>query len=324
MKKIFMLMSLCTSLMTYGQSNFEGLTLPPSNFWKGVAAVPTISGFQSGPAYFVNVYDTSFGGFWSGWGYSALNDTISTSYATNELGCIAGKGYNQSNIYGVAYVGSNEAANRIKLAPGSMPLGFYITNTTIAYRSMQNGDAFAKKFGGATGNDPDFFKLHLTGWYNGVPKPDTVEIYLADFRDSNNANDYILKEWTWVNTSLLGMCDSLTYTMSSSDTAFGFINTPTYFCIDNLSFFGNAVDQLEENNQLLAYPNPCSNQLHLANNEEQEMSIRIYNIHGQQFAPFILEKNQTFSLNTSNWSPGVYFIQSSTSKQQSTFKLIKQ
>lgn len=317
-------MSLFTSMMTYAQSNFEGLTLPSANYWKGVAAVPTLSGFQSGPAYFVNSYDTAFGSFWSGWGYSALNDTTSVSYATNELGCIAGKGFNQSDIYGVAYVGYDPQVNKIRLAPGSMPTGFYITNTTIAYRSMQNGDAFAKKFGGATGNDPDYFKLHLTGWFNGVPKPDTVEFYLADFRDSNNANDYIVKEWTWVNTSVLGMCDSLTYTLSSSDTAFGSINTPTYFCMDNLSFFGIRIDQTETNMQLLTYPNPCTQQLNLFNKEEQDMSIQIYQIQGLQTTSLNLEKNTAINLNTSNWVPGVYFIQCQVSGKQSTFKLIKQ
>jgi hypothetical protein len=28
---------------------------------------------------------------------------------------------------------------------------------------MLNGDSFAKKFGGASGNDPDFFKLTIIG-----------------------------------------------------------------------------------------------------------------------------------------------------------------
>jgi hypothetical protein len=37
--------------------------------------------------------------------------------------------------------------------------GVYVTNTTYAYNSMRDGDMFAKKFGGPTGNDPDWYKL---------------------------------------------------------------------------------------------------------------------------------------------------------------------
>jgi hypothetical protein len=36
--------------------------------------------------------------------------------------------------------------------------GAYFTNTTYAALSMLSGDSFAKKFGGASGDDPDWFK----------------------------------------------------------------------------------------------------------------------------------------------------------------------
>ena len=38
-----------------------------------------------------------------------------------------------------------------------------LTNTTYAYYTMLNGNRFAKKFGGASGADPDWFKLTITG-----------------------------------------------------------------------------------------------------------------------------------------------------------------
>lgn len=308
MKRLFFSFACLLTLHVQAQATFEGLTLPSSNYWKGISSVPTVSGFQSGPAYFVNKYDTAFGGYWSGWGYSALNDTSSTSYATNELGCIAGKGYNGSNIYGVAYVGSDPGANIIRLTPNSIPTGFYICNTTIAYKSMKNGDAFAKKFGGPTGNDPDFFKLNLTGWKNGNPLNDTVEIYLADFRDSNNANDYILNDWTWVNVSLLGACDSLTYTMESSDTSFGFINTPTYFCMDNLTLFGSAVQDFESVS-LNIYPNPCENQLEFINPFSGDAEIAVRDIQGKTFFQHDLKGGEHQNLDVSGLHSGMYYLQ---------------
>ena len=39
-----------------------------------------------------------------------------------------------------------------------------VTNTTFAFLSMQNGDEFAKQFGGDDGNDPDFFKVTFRGF----------------------------------------------------------------------------------------------------------------------------------------------------------------
>lgn len=323
MKRLFFSFALLLSFNAQSQATFEGLSLPSSNFWKGINAVPTTSGFQSGPAYFVDKYDTSFGGYWSGWGYSALNDTSSTSYATNELGCIAGKGYNGSTIYGVAYVGSDAEANIIRLSPNSIPTGFYICNTTIAYKSMKNGDAFAKKFGGVSGNDPDFFKLNLTGWKSGNPLNDTVEIYLADFRDSNNTNDYILKDWTWVNVSLLGACDSLTYTMESSDTSFGFINTPTYFCMDNLTLFGSAVQDFETVAVQL-YPNPCENQLEFTNPFSGDVEIVLQDVQGKTLYQKQLKGAEHHRMDVSGLHSGMYHLQLCSGQGCIASRFIKQ
>ena len=41
-----------------------------------------------------------------------------------------------------------------------------LTNATYAALSMQNGDSFAKKFGGTTGNDADLFGVTLRGFDN--------------------------------------------------------------------------------------------------------------------------------------------------------------
>ena len=61
---------------------------------------------------------------------------------------------------------------------------------------MDSGNwTFAKKFGGTTGNDPDFFKVTVKGYKGGVLTTDSVPFYLADFRFANNALDYIVDSW---------------------------------------------------------------------------------------------------------------------------------
>ena len=58
-----------------------------------------------------------------------------------------------------------------------------VTNSTYAAISMRDGDSFAKKFGGGSGDDPDFFAVTFTGFEGfGATGNVTgnVKFYLAD------------------------------------------------------------------------------------------------------------------------------------------------
>jgi hypothetical protein len=100
---------------------------------------------------------------------------------------------------------------------------------------MRDGDTFAKKFGGDFGNDADWLKLTISGFIGGNPTGAFIDFYLADFRFSNNSQDYIIDEWTAVDFSPLGSADQIRFSMSSSDNgAFG-MNTPSFFAIDNVA-----------------------------------------------------------------------------------------
>ena len=103
---------------------------------------------------------------------------------------------------------------------------------------MQTGDSFAKKFGGPSGNDPDFFRVSLNGFdgLNGLGNSvGAVTVDLADFTFANNSQDYILSSWLNVDLSSIANARSVSLSWSSSDVgAFG-INTPTYVALDNLT-----------------------------------------------------------------------------------------
>ena len=135
----------------------------------------------------------------------------------------------------------------------------YITNSTYAYLSMRDGDGFAKRFGGVTGDDPDFFLLTIKAFSNGVLSVDSVNFYLADYRFSNNEEDYIIDEWTWVDLSSLGAADSLAFNLSSSDVGQFGINTPAYFCIDEVFSLDPMVSttRLNAHNSIQIHPNPA-------------------------------------------------------------------
>jgi hypothetical protein len=305
--------------------NFETLNLPAANtYWRGQNPVPLDSFFLAGNAKFPYSGVTTWGGVWSGWGFSNKNDTSSIDYFTNELASIAGGAYNDTaGKYAVAYQSWNPAMNSIKLPLWPMlPGSCYITNTTIAYRSMQNGDGFAKKFGGPTGNDPDFFKIRFYGWLNGNPSAGTpVDFYLADFRDTNNANDYIVKNWTLCNLMPLGGVDSITYSLFSSDTsAFG-INTPSYFCLDQLALIMSGVAELPHN-VLSVYPVPMNGELTINNVQTEAMPVSIVDMQGRMLYNAAVAPGQT-RISVANWASGTYLLQVSYQGQRYAKKLLK-
>jgi hypothetical protein len=220
----------CMAAYTQTVSTFENLTLPADTFYNGSDLA---GGFSSGNAYFANDYDTTYFS-WSGFSYSNVTDTISAGYG-NQYSAITGVGYNNSANYAVADEYGNAKIILTGNAAGKLVNGLYITNNTYAYYSMKDGDMFAKKFGGTTGNDPDWFKIQAKAWLNGTVKPDSVEFYLADYRFSDNSQDYIVRDWQWLSLLPLGNADSIQFFLSSSDNGSFGMNTPAYFCLDNFT-----------------------------------------------------------------------------------------
>ena len=101
----------------------------------------------------------------AGWAYSQTTDTTTPGFG-NQYSAIPGAGASSSATYGVAFTGgggAQAATSRITFDQPVSLLGAALTNTTYAALSMRDGDAFAKKFGGASGSDPDYFTAHDHG-----------------------------------------------------------------------------------------------------------------------------------------------------------------
>lgn len=229
----FLALGLWLSPQAQQVADFENLNLAPNSYWNG--APLNEAPFESGDASFENKYVKSQWGsfYWSaGFAYSNKTD-ISTAGYLNMYSAIAGKGANGSNNY---IVSQNNSTIRFQQYPYHKPVtGMYITNSTYAALSMQHSDEFAKRFGGTTGNDKDFFLLTITGFAEGKELAQKINFYLADFRNDDNSKDYIVKTWKWVDLTTLGAIDSLKFSLSSSDASEWGINTPAYFCIDNFN-----------------------------------------------------------------------------------------
>ncbi|MCM2369563.1 DUF4465 domain-containing protein [Aporhodopirellula aestuarii] len=187
--------------------------------------------FVTGPFELQNSFDNSFGfDFWSGFAVSRGADVTTPGYF-NQYSAVTGIGADGSSTYAVAYAGSPATIARVSDRPFA---SLDITNTTYAALSMRDGDSFAKKFGGESGDDPDFLLLTIDGLDAGGNSIGTVDVYLADYRFENNELDYILTDWTSVDVSAIGDAAVLSMSLSSSDNGSFGMNTPAYFAVDNL------------------------------------------------------------------------------------------
>ena len=201
----------------------------PEGVWNGADGS---GGLNVGGVDFPNQFTDFGGGFtaWSGFAFSNHTDTTTPGFG-NQYSAFAGGGQSGSSTYALGF---GDAARMVFNTTVNGPqAGAWFTNTTYAALSMRDGDQFAKKFGGDSGNDPDFFMLTLQGFLGGIAG-NTVDFPLADFRFADNTENYILDEWTWLGFSELGTFDEIQFSFDSSDVSEGFINTPTYFAMDTM------------------------------------------------------------------------------------------
>ncbi|KAA5544672.1 DUF4465 domain-containing protein [Roseiconus nitratireducens] len=217
---------------------FDDLLASPDSFFNGDTSTVNDDPWVAGDVEFSN--STQFIGFWSGWSYSNVVDPTTPGF-TNEYAAAPGGG---SDGEGGTTAGGGYAIGFTDAAYFNLPSGFAVqsldwTNTTYAYLSMRDGDSFAKKFGGPTGTDPDFFRVDLIG-YEGLDRSGTttgtVTLDLADLTSADPSEDVLVNSWQiGKDLTPLGKARSVGLQFHSSDIGPFGINTPTYVAIDNLS-----------------------------------------------------------------------------------------
>lgn len=318
----FALLSMFANAQNNRIANFEDLPVPADSFIDGryLQPHPVRNNFISEFLVFTNTYDTSFNYFRSGFAISTKADSITEGYG-NLYSSITGSGH-QSTHYAVA---NNRAViiSPVSIIPeapkGVIYNGLYVNNSAYAYYSMLKGDMFGKKFGGPSGNDPDWFKLNIVGYFNDTPSADTVSFYLADFRDSVNTNDYILKQWTWIDLTTLGKSDSLAFFLSSSDQGQFGMNTPAFFCVDGVSYQNplTGINTVVEPTELTVYPNPTNGLINI-NCNTKITQIKLTDLKGK-----VVFTGTDNSIDISALDGGIYFINAETSRGLLIRKVVK-
>jgi len=194
--------------------------------------------FYSG-SYAFNVSNMDY--WWYGYAMSSQLDTAYSSLS-DQYRSAAGGGVDQTQ-FGVGYP-SGLTVDVTNNLDGDIVNGVMLTNSAYAYYSMTNGDSFSKKF-----EQGDWFLLTITG-VHADGTTDAVEYYLADLTHENEQDNYILNTWQWVDLSSLGAVTSLRFVLSSSDTGKYGMNTPAYFCLDNLGITDPSLDPTSVENTM--------------------------------------------------------------------------
>lgn len=310
MKQLFTLIILTLAFQIHAQVSFEYLNLPIDTFVNN-----SPDGFSEGIVTLPNNFNANYNSF-NGFALSTMTDTTTPGFL-NQYSAISGTGSNGTNTYAIGFLSAN---NSMFLNEPTTIKSLDINNTTYAALSMEQGDAFSKKFGGDTGDDPDYFLLTIHFFNNDVATEDSIEFYLADYRFEDNTMDYIVNEWTTIDLSEIeNLYDEIRFTLTSTDNgAFG-MNTPNYIALDNVVTSPvNTNEQELENTRV--YPNPVFDLLTIE--VEDTASINLFNSIGQQV--FNRSINNNVTVNLESLRKGIYYLHIESQGKNNVKKIIKQ
>lgn len=312
-------------------ADFENLHLGSDSYWNGSDG----SGmFTSGKIRFPNSFNPDWGS-WSGWAYSNMaND--STPGFSNQYSAITASGYDplasEGTNYGVSWVPTDWITSQtipVTLfftdTAAHLVTGCYVTNSTYTALSMEMGDDFSKKFGGETGNDPDWLQLSIWGYRNGA-ETDTIDFFLADYRFENNLLDHIVKSWEWVDLFSLDSIDSLKFNLSSSDVGLYGMNTPAYFCIDHIVVVAGETsiryDEMVTRSPEV-FPNPTTGEFSIKTGTSHPCPLLVSDLIGRTIYSDPLYTSDK-ALNFRHLKTGIYIFRVDIGKTPHIGKIIKQ
>lgn len=321
MKKFYSLVAaISISSMFNAQliSNFENISLTPESYDNGSAGNGS---FIDEMLEFTNFYNVGWSS-WNGFAISNITDNTTAGWG-NQYSAFPGSGMN-SNNYAIFYpegtIGFQDNGDY-----GTID-SLFITNTTYAAISMRDGDAFAKQFGSsldANGvddgtNGEDFFKVWIIAEDFAGMEKDSIEFYLADYRFSDNSQDYIIDEWVKIDLTVIPFSKKkITFRFESSDNGDFGMNTPSYLAVDKVyhqSYWG--VSEKEE--IVDVYPNPVKDVLNVKGSTGE---IRVFNLKGELLT--VSNHIKDSQLDFSGFDSGVYFVELHHQNGISIQKIIK-
>ena len=192
---------------------------------------------------------------------------------------------------------------------------------------MLNGASFGKKFGEPTNasgevdgtNGEDFFRVWII-CENETGSKDSIEFYLADYRFTDNTEDYIIDTWETVDLIevFAGGASKVSMRFESSDIGDFGMNTPAYIAIDNILWEAPLSIAEANESDFTTYPNPVQDKLVL---KGPKGTISLTTMSGRNILEFAHNTNS--SIDFSALPSGVYVLNIATDNGTVTKKIVK-
>ena len=182
---------------------------------------------------FSNSFEDEFSSY-TGFAISNVVDQTTVGFG-NQFAAFPGSGSGGSTNYLISF---GDGAN---LAASLLIDSIDITNTTYAALAVLGDDGFGS-ISGPLEESQGFFDLIIQG-NNPSAGLQQMVVSLANYREGNNV---LLDTWQTLDVSELESTE-LTFSFDGSDASGPFLNTPTYFALDNVT--------------LAAVPEPSSSML---------------------------------------------------------------
>lgn len=291
--------------------NFDELTMPDTGFWCGSDTSVYNHFYGDDEISFPNNYNFDWLS-WDNFSFSNWTNTTSQEYS-NQWSVNTGEASSGTN-FGLAYIPIDWNDSHYPTTPIDVEFtnpvkieSLQITNSTFTALTIENGDDYCTAF-----SDGDYYKIFIYGVKNDVIT-DTVEVYLADFQ---NGNSYIASEWINVDLTSLDSITELRFDAYSTDIGDFGINTPLYFCLDDISYSTTPTSNDEiQDLAFNVYPNPAIDYITI----EGEISIvNIFDLTGR-----IVKTSKTNTIDVSDLTFGTYILQTKTDNIIKTAKFVK-
>lgn len=160
-------------------------------------------------------------------GFGPSNHTTAAGYYSSaSLQALEGAGSKYMVGYYSDY-GETPLHNVIRKADGSSfyPQGIYVAPSSAMYNH------FTASFTAGM-----WETITATGYDAAGTETGTVTVYLADYRNSQDPEADLVKEWVYMDLQALGECSKIAFTLASNDVAYGYLNAPSYFCVDGFTY----------------------------------------------------------------------------------------
>jgi len=320
MKKIyfFAVIFAAFSVMPYVASaqqsqvfNFDQLIMPDTGFWNGADTSNYKNYYGDDIISFENFYNQTYDS-WSGFSFCNWTDSITEGY-TNQWSTFAGHAASGNN-FGLAYIQADWETGTYEPVPINMSFSapviidsLKLTNNTYSGKATRDGDMFHNAY-----TTDDYYFVRIIGYFNDLAT-DSVDFYLADFTNDENI---VVQNWKNVDLSTLDTVTSIKYSVFSSDEGDYGINTPTYFCIDDIAYKTlPSANQTIAKNNFTIYPNPTADYIHFS---EDITEAYIFDLTGR-----LITTTSQKTVDVSSFSTGTYIVKAKINNEFAVTKFIK-